>query len=165
MTVTYSKMNLDEINPYQVDQVTMLVVELAKELNLPWDYAPIARKVEDCIKHKVGELYCMIDGERIVGIMGFVYTPELWNDEICATEIVWYVLPSYRGRAGIYLIKEVEKNIEADRIRVGVGNIQLVKMLERLGWVQTKYIVEKDLCHGSTSNRVNSVISSGPGPG
>ena len=76
--------------------------------------------------------------------MGLVYAPELWNDKICATEIVWYVLPQYRGRAGIYLIKEVEKNVEADKIRVGVGDIRLVKMLERLGWVHTKYTVEKD---------------------
>ena len=144
-TVTYDKMNLDEVTPYQVDQVSMLVVELAKELELPLDPDVIFRKVEDCIKHKVGELYCMMDGERIVGIMGFAYMPELWNDNICATEIVWYVLPQYRGRAGIYLIKEVEKNVKADRIRVGVGDIRLVKMLERLGWRQTKYNIEKDL--------------------
>lgn len=147
-TVTYSKMNLSAISPYEVDQVTLLVIELAKELRLPLDAIVIARKVEDCIKHKVGELYCMLDGERIVGIMGLVHSPELWNDQICATEIVWYVLPQYRGRAGIYLIKEVEKNVEVDKIRVGVGNIQLVRMLERLGWVHTKYIIEKDLGHG-----------------
>jgi len=145
MTVTYNKMNLDEVTPYQVDQVSLLVVELAKELGLPLDEDVIFKKVEDCIKHKVGELYCMMDGERIVGIMGLAYAAELWNGQPFASEIVWYVQPQYRGRSGIYLIKEVEKNVKADRIRVGVGDIRLVKMLERLGWRQTKYIIEKDL--------------------
>lgn len=148
MTIRYTKMNLEAMTDYEIDQVTFLVVELAKELDLPWKFDPISTKVEACISQQVGELYCMIDDNRagrIVGIMGLVYMPEMWNDELCASEIVWYVMPEYRGKAGIYLIKEVEKNVKADKIRVGVGDIRLVKMLERLGWTHKKHIVEKDL--------------------
>jgi hypothetical protein len=80
----------------------------------------------------------------MVGMMGLVYNPEIWNaDDITATEVSWYVKPAYRGMTGVRFIKYVENNLNCDRIRLGVGSDLLRKMLERQGYKCSKYIMEK----------------------
>lgn len=141
--VIYKKMDLDKITTADIVQVADLVVCLAAELNLPFKVDVIHRKVADCIVNQVGELYCAYDGYLMIGMIGLVYNPEMWSDDICLTEISWYVLPEYRGRVGINLVKEVEKNSKCGMFRIGVGDDKLRQVLERMGYTLEKYIMKK----------------------
>lgn len=148
-TVTFEKADLDALTPETIDRVATLVVCLAHELGLNYSIEVIQHHVAGLIETKQGELYTAWANGEMVGMMGLVYNPEIWNsNDITATEVSWYVLPAYRGLTGMRFIKYVEKNLKACKIRLGVGNILLRKMLERQGYKCTKYIMEKDFPHG-----------------
>jgi hypothetical protein len=155
--VTFEKNDFNEITPEIIEQVSTLVIYLAHELELNYSVEVIQAHVEGLIETRHGELYTAWADGKMVGMMGLVYNPELWNSsDITATEISWYVLPAYRGLTGMRFIKYVENNLNCGKIRLGVGNILLRKMLERQGYKCTKYIMEKDISHGSADSSGSS---------
>lgn len=158
--VTFEKHDFDAITPEIIEQVATLVIYLAHELELNYSVEVIQAHVAGLIGSRHGELYTAWADGQMVGMMGLVYNPELWNSaDITATEVSWYVLPAYRGLTGMRFIKYVEKNLDCGRIRLGVGNILLRKMLERQGYKCTKYIMEK-VIYGRTDSSSGSGASS-----
>jgi RimJ/RimL family protein N-acetyltransferase len=67
-----------------------------------------------------GVIFSLTDGEGIQGAIGGVLYPEIYSDEIVATEFFWFVTPKHRGR-GMDLYNKFEewaRNHKADQIRL-----------------------------------------------
>jgi hypothetical protein len=151
-TVTFKKLDLQNVSQKEVDQVIALAVYLVTELGLNYTYETIKSRAEGLIRVQAGELYgAYCDGDMI-GLMGLIHNPEMWNaEDIVAIECAWYVKPAFRGLTGMRFIKYVEDNLECDKIRLGVGNLHLKRMLERQGYTCTKYVLEK-VVYGRSSS-------------
>jgi hypothetical protein len=135
-------------NDAKVIEAIELVCLLCKELGHNYDILTITKAVTGVLSNSLGVMYCAYHGGEMVGVMGFVYNPEMWNsEEVTATEVAWYLKPAYRGTTGGAFIKHVEQNLECGKVRIGVGSPFLRRMLERNGYKCTKYTMEKVL-HG-----------------
>lgn len=63
------------------------------------------------IREGVGEFYVALDGEKMIGVLGAFFAPELFSGELQAQEAFWFVTESARNtRAGLLLLNEFEKD-------------------------------------------------------
>lgn len=61
------------------------------------------------IESGVGTILGIFDGSTIVGALGCIFGPNLFNAKPILTEAFWYVLPQHRGgTAGIKLLRAFE---------------------------------------------------------
>lgn len=104
----------------------------------------MGKTVTALLTNPQGRMLVYENGNGIEGMLGLLVFPHYFSGEKVAGELVWWVDPEARGRAGMELLKQAEAEARA----LGAKWMQMVsptertaKLYERLGYaaIETTY--------------------------
>lgn len=115
-----------------IPQDTPAILELSKAFFETTDYRHFASHDDDVVSHLIdvmrndGVMLVAESEDRLVGIVGLVVTPFMFDHNITAAyEVVWYVDPAAQGAGAGRLLLEA---IEPACVARGADIIQMVRL-------------------------------------
>lgn len=123
----------------------------SNEIQRPFNMDHFCEVWDGIIKAGLGAIWKYESEDAMVGTLGAVIAPDMFDGELVATEAVWYVSPAARtGRAAYDLWSEFElwaKASMATRIYAGAahGNARLLSTLQRRGMKEMETYFTKEI--------------------
>lgn len=140
-------MSIREANEQDLDHIT----ELGSRSLQDGPYAGIiddvpaqARKCALWVM-QAGKILVAEEAGRVVGLLGFIVTPQFFSGELHGAEIMWYLLPEYRqSLIAVILLRASERiarEMGAKSMVFAAPNDDVARMYELLGYskLETNY--------------------------
>jgi GNAT superfamily N-acetyltransferase len=113
--------------------------EFCDEINKALDWTHCFNAVGNLIDAKMVECLVLKQNHNVVGILGWVYFPDLISNEFSATELAWYVSKNHRGWQGFKLLKKMidickKKNVININMAHFPKDKDVAKIYKRLGF-------------------------------
>jgi GNAT superfamily N-acetyltransferase len=139
-----------ELKPEELEKISSLAAKFRTDSKFKFVPEQFFNTVRQFISAGMGVVLGLYEEDSLIGAIGGILYPDLFDGELMATEIFWYVDPARRGK-GLRLLKGFEqwaKDHDAKRVvMVHLSYLapeKLEKFYTRQGYtpLETHYIKE-----------------------
>lgn len=133
--------------------ITQMAAEFMAEADYPHPFNPafFFGFWDSVMANKLGEIFIVSKEEKTVGILGAVFTPDVFSGVAQAAESFWFVRPGFRlSRAGLLLWNAYEKASRERNCKInlmvhldGLGESVLSRMFEKRGYRRAEQTYRK----------------------
>lgn len=107
---------------------------------------------QNLIHLKIGEVFALVNDCEVLGMLGGVKTRCSMTGDLEAYEMFWYVMPEYRGVAGVKILKHFENwALQSECKRVKMVHLESINPKEmkdlylRMGYETLEHAYTKEL--------------------